>query len=208
MKIENIQTFNWESAIRGMRNPMKSWDKSDSVLSEFLVGEKDKELCMKLIKAGAEHSKFMRQIFISFDATFADYFWKEYSTYKVGTTENSSSTMHILMKRDLTIEDFEYNMDRVLEKRFFFFDIIEEINKCRKYYTEEIDEKEKYRYWRYIIQILPMSFLYTRTCTINYAILQNMYHQRKNHKLKEWQFFLDELLKVIPYPEFITGENK
>lgn len=211
MKIEHIQTFNWEGAIRGMRNPMKSWDKIDS---DFItvqgveqpeLGEKDKELCMKLIKAGGEHRKFLRQIFISFDLTAPDYFWKEYETYQIGVTENSTSTMHTLMKRDLTIEDFEFDGECGAEFEVdFFYSIINEINHQRNIYLKLDNEKHKKMVWRYIIQILPMSFLYTRTCTMNYEVLINIYHQRKNHKLKEWQIFLNNMLLSIPYPEFIT----
>lgn len=212
MKLEKIQTYNWEGALRGMRNPLKSWGKIDS---DFItiqgvekpeLGKNDHELCMKLIKGGSVHRKFLRQIFISFDLTAPEYWWKEYETYQIGTTENSTSTMFTLMKRDLTIEDFEFDNGVGFQ---MFESIIKEINIALTEYRKPGGfEDIKLRLWRYIIQILPMSFLYTRTCTMNYEVLAGMWKWRKNHKLKEWHYFLEELLKEIPYPEFITGENK
>lgn len=207
MKIEHIRTFNWEASIRGMRNPLKSWEKSDSVFNgDFIhIGKNDYDLCKRLIKAGNEHRKFVRQICVSMDITAPEYFWKEWATYKIGTIENSTSTMHTLMKRNLTIDDFEWdsnNDSRNLK------DIIRMINNLRLVYIETKNKDYQKLIWREIIQLLPMSYLYTRTVSLNYENLISMYKQRKTHKLIEWRNLFFDVLGTIPYPEFITGDFK
>jgi len=213
VKLENVDTMNWRCALRGMRNPLESWDKSDTTfmyLAEFnneypTIGENDLNLCMRLIKAGSDHRKFLRQIFISFDLTAPESFWREYATYKVGTVENSTSQMHKLGSRELTNDDFsidtwDYGTDAMLDTindRMTYWQKLK--NNPDLYHKEAIKQA-----WRDMIQVIPSSFKYRRTCTMNYEVLKGMYNARKSHKLAEWRQFLDELLGAIPYPEFIT----
>ncbi|MGV9142146.1 MAG: hypothetical protein ACOC1X_04335 [Promethearchaeota archaeon] len=213
--------MNIEAAIRGMRNPLKSWKKSDSYwdpcYSIYRIGEKDWNLAMSLVKAGSDHRKFIRQIFVSMDIESPLYWWKEYSTYKVGTTVNSTSTMHTIANRKLTKDDFEIDeydnsFDRLLQNINNYIEIYQEIN--REIKEEKIDKlpehrqidklkEEKKKIWRKIIQKLPSSYIYLRTCSLNYEVLRNMYHSRKNHKLKEWHKFCD-WIEGLPYSELIT----
>lgn len=229
IKVENINVYNIENAIRGMRNAMQSWDKSDSkyidcgeylngckdceynfnqqcclstTFDSFVIGEKDMELAMKLVRAGAEHRKFLRQIFISMNITAPLYFWKEMDTYKVGTTANSTSTMHTLHKKKLTIEDFSFDDKEhpfILELIEFLNRLIDDYNEYKKLGKETF----AYETWRKLIQLLPSSYNQMRTWTANYEVLHNIYHQRKNHKLVEWQEFC-KVLEKLPYSQFIT----
>ena len=203
MKFENTSVYNIYNAIIGARNPMNSWNKSDSVFNGFngkientVIGKNDLDLMQKLIKAGSEHRKFMRQIFVSVDITAPLYWWKEFDTYKVGTVANSTSTMHKLASTPITIDCFE------MDDYCGFFEIqwknlIGLLEQCRKEYNKTKDK----RYWKELIRLLPESWLQTRTVTMNYENLLNMYHQRKSHKLTEWSKSFCDWVKTLPYAE-------
>lgn len=212
IKVENIRVMGLVGAISGMRNPLKSYERSDSTENE--LGEEDKKLALRLIRAGTDHSKFMRQIFIGCDITAPEYWWKQFHTYKVGTVENSTSQMHMILKRKLTLDDFgldpiDYADDYFLanfEKNLSMMnELIEDIN--RETY-EDVNFKQFSLYqlkkWRQLIKSIPQSFLYRKYCTLNYAVLRNMYQSRKNHKLNEWHIFLESMLDEIPHSDFIT----
>lgn len=201
IKVENIEVFNIESALRGMRNPLESWNKSDSYYgkwSTYCIGEEDMKLALKLIKAGSEHSKFTRQIFVSMDITAPDYWWKEQATYKIGTVENSTSTMHKITSRLLTEDDFsidEWDGEDI--------GMLNNLNQLIfQYQNQEVKDK---KLWRKIIQKLPMSFNYKRTCTNNYQGLRNIYFQRDHHRLQEWHSFR-RMIEELPYSELIVVE--
>lgn len=207
IKFNNTEIFNFDGAIRGMRNPLESWSKSDSHYecndkisnSEFIIGENDLGLMKKLINSGSDHSKFMRQIMVSVDIIAPDYYFKEFSTYKVGTVENSSSTIHKIMSKEF-IKDM-FSMENVHD------DIIEEQLRLLNIYRNEYLKNKDKEVWKALIQLLPMSFNYTRTCTLNYAVLRNMYHSRKNHKLSEWSEGFVEWVSMLPYAkELIIGD--
>lgn len=225
MKFENSDVYNFENAIRGMRLPMNSGDKSDTkyqyaygVCHTVKLGDNDLDLMQRLIKAGTPHNKFMRQIFVSVDITAPLYWWKEMDQYKVGTTTNSQSTMHKLSTTPITIDCFEaddYNGGLLVYDRepynenFIVDDIWEEIiNHCetlRKRYLET----KNIVYWKELIRLLPESWLQTRTWTANYEVLRNIVHQRAGHKLSEWQSFID-WVDTLPYADeliFYKGEN-
>lgn len=181
MEFENIAVWGFEHAFRGMRNPMNSWSKSDSVFTDaddFVIGEKDLALAQKLIRAGSEHRKFMRQIFVSVDIIAPAYFMAELDTYKIGVTRNSSSFMHKGVSKPFEIADFECDDadDEFWEK------LIEELNRLRDLYLDTGD----YQYFRNIRQLLPQSYLYRSTVTMSYENVYNICRQRKNHKLIEW----------------------
>ena len=224
MKFENTEVFNFEGSLRGMRNPLKSHRKSDSGWREstlsslfnpdeyYHIGENDLGLAQRLIKAGSEHRKFMRQIFVSVDITAPLYWWKEADTYKVGTTANSTSTMHKLSSTPITQECFEmddYN-DVISKDGEFIFElvtswseIIETLEGLRQAYLKTKDK----RLWKELIRLLPESWLQTRTITMNYENIRNMYFQRKNHKLTEWSKSFVEWVESLPYAkELIIGE--
>ena len=207
MEFKHTHTFNFEGALRGMRNPMNSWEKSDSPFTPsgvWYIGDKDLKLAQRLILAGNEHGKFMRQIFVSVDITAPIFWWKEMDTYKVGTTANSTSTMHKLISKPITEEDFEFTSDWDLDFNMAKGYIIEYCENLRTKYVETKDR----RYWRDLIEILPQSYLQTRTWTANYAILRNIYFQRQNHKLKEWHKFC-KWIETLPYAkELITLKEK
>lgn len=197
MKFENTSVWGFEHAIRGMRNPMNSWGKSDSfseptdTVDFFVLGKNDRELAQKLIKAGSEHRKFMRQIFVSVDIVAPDYWFKEFDTYKIGVTENSTSTMHKLATTPITVDCFE--LDGEASSNFIYY--IEYLESLRKHYLETKDKK----LWRTLIQSLPMSWLYRRTVTMSYENVLNMIKQRQKHKLKEWSEGFIEWAKSLPY---------
>ena len=209
IKLEHTSTFNLEGAIRGMRNPFNSWEMSDSDWElfgygeyTFVVGKNDLELMKKLAKAGSDHRKYMRQIFVSVDITAPIYWWKEFDTYKVGTVANSTSTMHTIHKKEFTMDDFSHEhlwgKAKVLLEEY----IIPTLNDDRECYLES---KNKDDWWQ-MIQLLPSSYNQKRTVTMNYENLVNMYHARKNHKLNEWHEFCD-WIKELPYSEIITGDE-
>lgn len=214
IKLENINVFNFEGAIRGMRNPLNSWDKSDSINEPpfgFNLGEKDLELMKRLYKAGSEHRKYLRQIFVSMDITAPLYWWKEFDTYKVGTVSNSCSTMHTIHKKKFELDDFsiEHVSGDSLEVNYKYVkywnkpidalvDLIDILNACREKYLETKDKK----WWWQLIQLLPSSYNQKRTITMNYENVITIIKQRTGHKLDEWNLFIDEL-KQLPYVEKI-----
>lgn len=202
IKIEKTNVSGWEAAIRGMRNPLNSWDKSDSYDENgniVEVGEKDLTLMKKLVKAGTDHSKFMRMINVTIDITAPLYWWAEYDTYKVGTVRNSCSKMHTIMNKELTIDDFSFDFNRIDVDTITW--CITRLNELRKKYLETNDK----RYWYIFIQLLPEGFNQKATVQLNYQILRNIYHSRKNHKLYEWRDFCD-WIGTLPYSELIKGE--
>lgn len=196
MEFKNTKVFNFEGAFRGMRNPLNSWKMSDSYYDdgEYILGNKDIELAQKLIAGGSEHRKFLRQIFVSVDITAPVYWLAELDTYKVGTTRNSTSFMHKGVSKPFTIEDFEIDDGSYPE---IWNQLIISLNKLRDIYLETKD----YEVFRMIRQLLPMSYKYTSTITLNYEIVYNMYHQRKNHRLKEWSVDFVNWVKTLPYAE-------
>ena len=232
MKFENTWTGNWEGAFHGLRHPMESYAKSDSDFSFFIalnddddskiiikennnmfevaeIGPNDLDLAQRMIKAGIPNDKFLRQIFVSVDITAPLYWWKEMDTYKVGTTANSTSTMHKLASTPITKECFEiddYNGDLLMYERepYDFDQYLDEIWEChindcetlRKRYLKTKD----IRYWKELIRMLPESWLQTRQWTANYSVLRNIIHWRKGHKLQEWSSFI-EWCHTLPYAE-------
>ena len=208
MKFENTSVYNIYNAILGARNPMNSWDKSDSVFKGYngkientSIGKNDLELMQKLIKAGSEHRKFLRQIFVSVDITAPLYFFKELDTYKVGTVANSTSTMHKLASTPITIDCFE--MDDFEDCKddsnvyLSWRTVVSYLEQLRQKYNETKDK----RYWKELIRLLPESWLQKRTVTMNYENILNMYRQRKNHKLTEWSKSFCDWVKTLPYAE-------
>ena len=202
IKIEKTDTYGWEAAIRGMRNPLNSWDKSDSYFTDHgvSVGENDLNLMKRLIKAGSDHSKFMRMICVTVDLTAPLYWWKEYDTYKVGTVANSCSTMHKLTAKEFTMEDFSFEDCDKWTKDVVCSCIINALNMNRNKYLETGDKEV----WRQLVQLLPSSYNQKRTVQLNYAVLKNIYHSRRHHKLTEWHTFC-EWIENLPYSELITG---
>lgn len=218
MKFENTRIFNFEGALRGMRNPMNSWDKSDSEFNGdceqcdndqcnkcyngVIIGDNDMTLAKKLINAGSEHRKFLRQIMVSVDITAPLYYWKEFDTYKVGTTANSTSTMHKLSTTPITLDCFEtddFEGDLPIGIDLTDIGMLAKDNICyleliRKTYLETQDK----RYWKELIRWLPESWLQTRTITISYENVYHIYSQRQNHKLTEWHQFCD-WCETLPY---------
>lgn len=201
MKFENTSVYNIYNAVLGARNPMNSWDKSDSVFKGFdekientKIGANDLELAQHLIKAGGEHRKFLRQIFVSVDITAPLYLFKEFDTYKVGTVSNSTSTMHKLASTPITLECFETGDFDETAVNFSIEQLLRSLDELRLKYLSTKDK----RYWKELIRWLPSSWLQTRTITLNYENILNMYHQRKNHKLSEWHKFCEWVL-TLPY---------
>ena len=205
MRFDKTDIWGFEHALRGMRNPMNSWSKSDSrfgygYTNTINIGKNDLDLAVRLIRAGTEHRKFLRQIMVSADITAPLYWWKEFDTYKIGTTANSTSTMHKLANAPITMGCFETDDYENIE--FDGGEIESIINYCENLRLEYLKTKDK-RYWKELIRWLPESWLQTRTVTMNYENLLNMYHQRKNHKLTEWHTFC-EWVKSLPYSNIIT----
>lgn len=219
IKVENIDTWGVEHAIRGMRNPLNSWDKSDSYFGcgenkcrrctdycdwreqNYILGENDLGLMRKLFKAGTEHRKYLRQIFVSMDIVAPLYWWKEFDTYKLGTVANSCSTMHKIHANEFTLDDFShehlmYPSINVLEAVLMY------LNDVREQYLNTQDKQ----YWWQMIQLLPSSYNQKRTITMNYENVVNMIHQRENHKLGEWREFTD-ILKELPHVKRIMEVN-
>ena len=219
LNVTNTEVFGWMAAIRGMRNPRESWDKSDSGWhGEFIyatgmpiidIGPNDLALMKKLIAAGSDHSKFMRMIHVQCDWEAPLYWWKEADTYKVATVRNSCSTMHKIMEHEFTLDVFahEHLKSRALNT---LEDTIDELNYWREYYLSIVeqnvpgsDAKAKEIWWQ-IIQLLPSSYLQKATMDFNYAVLRNMYHSRKAHKQDEWRTDFCNWVKTLPYSELIT----
>ena len=202
IKIENIDVYGFETAIRGARNPMNSWDRMDSCYNngEFEIGENDYKLLKNLTIAGPEHRKWNRMVTVTMDITAPLYWWKEYDTYKVGTVANSCSTMHKIQAKKFEMSDFSVeHLDRITLGTFKA--VIDELNLDCKLFNETKDKK----YWWQMIQLLPTSYNQKRTVHLNYEVLGTIYHQRRHHKLSEWVEFCDTI-KTLPYSEFITRE--
>jgi hypothetical protein len=234
LKIENTEVMGWEATIRGMRNPMNSWDMSDSgyvyddqVTSEhivaedgggipFVIGTNDQDLMKRLRNAGTDHRKFMRMIAVYVDITAPLYWWKEFDTYKVGTVANSCSTMHKIADKEFTLGDFscEHLFDLMIGNiEFLPTEILENtivcLNECRKRYLKALKTKNPSvpakEYWWQMIQLLPSSYNQRRTVMLNYEVLANIYKSRKNHKLDEWHILCD-WIRTLPCSQLITGE--
>ena len=202
IKIENVDVYGFEAAIRGTRNPMNSWDRMDSGYNngEFEIGENDYKLLKNLTIAGPEHRKWNRMVTVTMDITAPLYWWKEYDTYKVGTVSNSCSTMHNIQAKKFEMSDFSVeHLDRIASETFKI--VINELNLNRKLFNETKDKK----YWWQMIQLLPTSYNQKRTVYLNYEVLGTIYRQRRHHKLDEWHVFCDTI-KTLPYSEFITRE--
>ena len=199
--IDKVSTCGWKPAIRGMRNPKNSWDRSDSVFNPCdypTLGTNDLELANTLAKGGPVHAKYRRMIDVYLDITAPLYWWKEFDTYKVGTVANSCSTMHTLHKRDLTLDDFATDQLTGCNKNLLEM-VIRNINEARREYIEAPDADSAKQYWYQMVQLLPSSFLQKRTVKLNYEVLHNIYHSpRYNHKLYEWRVFC-EWIATLPY---------
>ena len=202
IKIENIDIYGFEAAIRGARNPMNSWHLMDSCYNngEFEIGEKDYDLLRRLTIAGPEHRKWNRMVTVTMDITAPLYWWKEYDTYKVGTVANSCSTMHKIQAKEFVLDDFSHeHLGEYLE--WLLSEVILELNENRENFNRTKDKD----YWWQMIQLLPSSYNQKRTVHLNYEVLGTMYHQRRHHKLDEWVEFCNTI-KRLPYSEFITRE--
>ena len=196
IKVERISVMNFENAIRGARNPMNSWAKSDSVFhadGSFTLGENDLSLARRLATAGSDHRKFLRQIFVSMDITAPLYWWKEFDTYKVATVANSTSTMHKIHATPFTRDDFSH--DRLSEDALAQLDLL--ISYLEKERLAFVETKER-SHWHNMIQLLPSSYNQLRTVTMNYETLINIYYARRGHKLAEWHTLCDAILS-LPY---------
>lgn len=225
IKFENTEVMGWEAAIRGMRNPMNSWEKSDSGWSpdwpidnyifidadidsylELAIGPNDQKLMTALRNAGTDHRKFMRMITVYADIIAPLYWWKEFDTYKVGTVANSCSTMHKIAEKEFTLEDFS---SEHLENSWLVHlkETIKLLNEARDaYHWCNTDAKKEW--WWQMIQLLPSSYNQKRTVMLNYEVLANIYKSRNNHKLDEWSVGFMDWIKSLPYSELITGEEK
>lgn len=222
IKIEKIDVNGFESAIRGMRNPLNSWDRSDSLFCKSMngcetcpeyentfcvgvegdgveIGENDLDLMQRLFKGGTEHRKYLRFITITMDITAPLYWWKEFDTYKVGTVANSCSTMHKIHAKEFTLDDF--SCEHLFSKsRYMMNELIRYLNHIRKGFIESKDKN----YWWQMIQLLPSSYNQKRTVMLNYEVAVNIIRQRKGHKLDEWHVMVNELMK-LPYLKEIAG---
>lgn len=207
MKFENTEVFNFEGALRGMRNPLNSWDKGDSGYidrrfnDQFYIGKNDLDLAQRLIKAGSEHRKFLRQIFVSVDITAPLYWWKEFDTYKVGTVANSTSTMHKLADTPITLDCFELTSVKLCDVGKAFFEELEKMRIKSNEYRKQGRIEKANNWWKALIQLLPESWLQKRTVTMNYENVLNMYRQRKNHKLTEWSRSFIDWARTLPYAQ-------
>ena len=229
IKLKNTDVYGFEAAIRGMRNPWNSWEKSDSVYSDahnceecahkedfsvcypnhiyncfdIIIGENDLTLMKKLVNAGTDHSKFMRMVNVTCDITAPMFWWSEYDTYKVGTVRNSCSKMHTIHIKPFDIDDFTHEgCDKIPAAIDTLMYVVGECEHLRKLYNDT----EQKKYWRAIIELLPESFNMRATVQMNYAVLQNIYHSRRNHRLDEWRDFC-RWVESLPYSELITGGN-
>lgn len=225
LEVENTETCGWEAAIRGMRNPKNSWDKSDSkwkyyggdsYKGVFEIGKNDMALMKRLRNAGTDHRKYLRMITVYCDITAPLYWYKEFDTYKVGTVANSCSTMHKIHAKEFTVDDFSHEHLNTRSKELLN-KLIDELNNYRDFYLTwdgcGINLKKMYEFsnrkdvWWQMIQLLPSSYNQKRTVELNYEVLANMYESRHNHKLDEWHTFCD-WIKTLPYSELITGEDE
>ena len=221
IKIEKTEVVGWEAAIRGMRNPMNSWDKSDSrevtvadymssltpwdLKNSYVIGPNDHELMMKLRNAGTDHRKFMRMIVVYADITAMQPWWSEFDTYKVGSVRNSCSKMHKIHVKEFAEDDFEHKgIDECGDfTKNVFKVVVEQCEVLRQKFNVTQDKK----YWRALIELLPEGYRMRATVMLSYEVLANIYKSRKNHKLDEWQDFCN-WIESLPYSELITGEEK
>ena len=229
IKIENTEVFGWEAAVRGMRAPMNSWEKSDSSwecsdydslnehdIYEYKIGPNDHDLMMRLVKAGDEHAKFMRMIHVQMDILAPLYWWKQADTYKVGFVTNSCSTMHKIQAKKFgidgfshehlntwSIDDLKHTIGTLNDFRHIYLHGGQTYDEDGEWIT--FGPKNKYIWWQ-LIQLLPDSYNQLRTCDTNYATLRKMYHQRKGHRLDEWES-LRSWVEGLPYSELITSEE-
>lgn len=204
LTLKNTSVMNFENAIRGARNPMNSWGRMDSHTEpdgSFVFGSKDLDLAMRLAKAGSDHRKYLRMVFVSVDVTAPLYWWKEYDTYKVATVANSTSTMHKIHSKPFSMDDF--SCDHMTDgTKKFMETVVAELENIRLRFKETKSKED----WYDMIQLLPSSYNQMRTCTFNYETLINIYRARKNHKLAEWHTFCD-WIETLPYAEqLITFE--
>ena len=235
IKIEHYEVLGWEHAIRGMRNPMNSWDKSDSFwqtvdydasserdIYAYEIGPNDQGLMKRLRNAGTDHRKFMRMITVYLDITAPLYWWKEFDTYKVGTVANSCSTMHKIHAKEFTLDDFscehlkddgycassnpEYRLGDYYFPEYTSVDILNLTIEALNFYRKMYLQTKDKQYWWQMIQLLPSSYSQNRTVMLNYEVLANMYKSRRDHKLDEWHTFCD-WIKDLPYSELITNER-
>lgn len=196
MKFENTEVAGFRSAIRAMRNPLASWSKSDSYTSEdgtFILGDADKALAQRLIKAGSEHRKFLRQIYVAADITAPAYYMSEFDTYKIGTTRNSTSFMHKGTSKPFTLDDFELSENPTME----YWDAV---IRCLNIFREEYLRTKDYSLFVKIREMLPMAYIYRSTWTANYEVVRNIVIQRRHHRLPIWQDFI-KWSKELPYSE-------
>lgn len=211
IKIDEVETYGWQAAIRGMRNPKNSWDKSDttqccgcdkdcaSINNKLCVGNADLKLMETLSAAGTDHGKYLRMITVTADITAPLYWWKEYDTYKVGTVANSCSTMHKIQAKEFVLSDF--STEHLSATNLIVFSmVIDAMNNARLDFLQRKDKKD----WWQMIQMLPTCYNQKRTVQLNYAVLKNMYHSRQNHKLDEWREFC-KWVETLPYSQLITG---
>lgn len=233
IKIENTKVMGWEAAIRGMRNPMNSWEKSDSIfckrtecytcevrddcgvdILDYDIGPNDHNLMLKLCDAGTDHRKFMRMITVYVDITAPLYWWKEFDTYKVGTVANSCSTMHKIHAKEFTLDDFSHEhlitqakakLEKIVDILNGYRDIYVNWDRQDEFIQRAFDHEKKLVWWQ-LIQLLPSSYNQKRTVMLNYEVLANIYKSRKNHKLNEWRE-LCEWIECLPYSELITGKD-
>lgn len=205
--LENTSVMNFENAIRGARNPMNSWDKLDSSFDangKFVFGPNDLSLGKKLCKAGSDHRKFVRQIFISVDITAPIYWWKEFDTYKVGTVANSTSTMHKIHSKPFELSDF--SIDKMVDSaKYCMENILNTLENLRQEFLK--DKSNNKDSWYSIIQLLPESYNQKRTVTLNYENAISMYYSRRNHKLSEWHVFCDWILSLPYFKELFSLEE-
>lgn len=225
LKIENTEVIGWEAAIRGMRNPKNSWEKSDSHWdyvdqgSEYLtvdhfgdanfnIGPNDQKLMTNLRNAGTDHRKFMRMIVVYVDITAPLYWWKEFDTYKIGTVANSCSTMHKIHAKEFDVNDFSHEHVEELtgDDYNMAYDFLLRTVDILNYYRKKFLETGDKVYWWQLIQLLPSSYNQKRTVMLNYEVLANIYKSRRNHKLDEWHTFCD-WIEMLPYSELITGKE-
>ena len=237
IKLENTEVMGWEHAIRGMRNPMNSWDKSDSgdcstwaschecgyykqdpdfkcgdpISDTYLVGPNDHALMMNLAHGGPVHAKYRRMITVYLDITAPLYWWKEFDTYKVGTVANSCSTMHKIHAKEFTVEDFscEHLFDGAegIDTKDWYYDTLLHVIDSLNTARESYLDSKEKRYWWQMIQLLPTSYNQKRTVMLNYEVLVNIYESRRHHKLDEWHTFCD-WIESLPYSELIIGEKE
>lgn len=232
LKIENVEVMGFEASIRGMRNPMNSWEKSDSFIRTCSkgdldrlcdkncqdpycsgpnisgIGKNDLDLMIRLRNAGTDHRKFMRMITVTLDITAPLYWWKEFDTYKVGTVANSCSTMHKIHAKEFDVNDFSHEHVEELtgDDYNMSYDFLLRTVDILNYYRKKFLETNNKKYWWQMIQLLPSSYNQRRTVMLNYEVLANIYKSRRNHKLDEWHTFCD-WIKTLPYSELITGKD-